>query len=128
MKLLLDTHVFLWWMSAPNKLRSNILEMLEQSSNEVFLSPASSWESAIKESMGKLTLPSEPRRYVLSRMIEYSITALPIEHEHTLKTRELPLIHKDPFDRLLIAQALCENLPLITDDILIKQYQVSTLW
>jgi PIN domain nuclease of toxin-antitoxin system len=94
----------------------------------VYLSAASSWEIAIKVGLGKLKLPQPPARYVPSRLAEQGMTALPVEHAHALRVADLPPLHPDPFDRLLVAQAQIERMTLMTADSLILAYDVETLW
>lgn len=128
MKYLLDTHTFLWWMSAPNKLSDKVLSLLNNQENEIYLSPASTWEIVIKCQVQKLTLPMQPEKYIPSRLSLYNILELPITHLHTLEMKKLPLIHKDPFDRLLISQSKIEKMPLMTKDTKIKQYKGKFIW
>ena len=126
MDLLLDTHVFLWLLSEPERL-GNALGSLEDPTNELFLSAASSWEIAIKTQLGILELPAEPRRYVPERMRAIGASPLPIEHNHALAVSELPPLHRDPFDRLLVAQARDLRLRIVTADTQIARYDVETL-
>jgi PIN domain nuclease of toxin-antitoxin system len=126
MRLLLDTHVFLWLLSEPERLGSR-LELFEDQTNDLLLSAASSWEIAIKTSLGRLHLPDEARRYVPDRMRMIGAEPLPVEHSHALAVGELPPLHRDPFDRLLIAQARDLRLRLVTADTQITRYDVETL-
>jgi PIN domain nuclease of toxin-antitoxin system len=123
-KFLLDTHVWLWLQSSPERLAADLLDRLADENNDMFLSAASSWEIAIKHSLGKLALPEAPHLYVPDRMRRSGTTSLPIEHAHALTVAELPLLHRDPFDRLLIAQAKCQNLVLVTADPEVAKYDV----
>jgi PIN domain nuclease of toxin-antitoxin system len=125
-QLLLDTHVFLWLLAEPERLGSH-LGAVEDPGNELFLSAASSWEIAIKSQLGRLHLPDEPRRYVLDRMRLIGVEPLPIEHTQALAVAELPWLHRDPFDRLLVAQARDLQLHLVTSDPQIARYDVETL-
>jgi PIN domain nuclease of toxin-antitoxin system len=128
MKLLLDTHTFLWWNMDSPQLSLRAKEMIASSKTEVYLSAASTWEIAIKCQKGKLILPESPDKYVISRLSYYGFVPLPVHISHTLKTYTLPMIHADPFDRLLIAQAELENLSIVTVDEFIPQYGVNVIW
>jgi PIN domain nuclease of toxin-antitoxin system len=125
-QLLLDTHVFLWLLAEPEQIGEN-LATLEDPAHDLFLSAASSWEIAIKVQLGRLTLPVEPRRYVPDRMRAIGVRALPIEHMHALAVSELPPLHRDPFDRLLVTQARLLELRIVTSDAQIMRYEVDTL-
>ncbi|HUC15700.1 MAG TPA: type II toxin-antitoxin system VapC family toxin [Acidimicrobiales bacterium] len=126
MRLLLDTHVFLWLLTEPERLGKHVAS-LEDLSNELFLSAASSWEIAIKVQLGRLDLPDEPKRYVPDRMRAIGAGPVPVEHNHALAVSELPLLHRDPFDRLLVAQARDLRLRIVTADAQITRYEVETL-
>ena len=126
MRLLLDTHVFLWLLAEPERLGKE-LGSLEDPVNELFLSAASSWEIAIKSQLGRLDLPEDPRRYVPDRMRAIGADPLPIEHNHALAVGDLPLLHRDPFDRLLVAQARDLRMRIVTADGRIARYDVDTL-
>ena len=104
MRLLLDTHVFLWLQADPERLGHH-LGILENPANELLLSAASSWEIAIKVQLGRLSLPEDPRRYVPDRLKAIGGRAIAIEHAHALAVSALPPLHRDPFDRLLVALA-----------------------
>ncbi len=125
--ILLDTHVFLWLQSAPDRLTST-LPLFADRDTTLLLSAASSWEIAVKWELGKLMLPEAPESYVPDRMRRDSIDALPILHSHALAVGKLPGHHRDPFDRLLIAQALIERVPLATGDPAMRSYDVELLW
>jgi len=115
-KFLVDTHCWLWLQASPERLLSDVLALLENPLNDLLLSAASSWEIAIKYGLGKLPLPEPPSRYVPRRMAMSGTRGLAVEHAHTLRVAELPLHHRDPFDRLLVAQAQIEKLILVTVD------------
>jgi PIN domain nuclease of toxin-antitoxin system len=128
MKLLLDTQCWLWMQASPDRLADEAREMLADGGVELALSAASSWEIAIKYALGKLLLPEPPGRYVPRRLRDDGIEPLAVTHIHALRVAELPQLHRDPFDRLLIAQAQCERLPLLTADRLLAGYEVETIW
>jgi PIN domain nuclease of toxin-antitoxin system len=128
MRALLDTHTFLWWNTDDPKLSAQAREFIADSSNEIYLSAASAWEMAIKYSKGRLVLPVEPDHYVADRMAHYRFLPLPVQLSHALQVTHLPAIHQDPFDRLLIAQAQIEGLPLLTGDEEIARYKVNCIW
>ncbi len=124
MKILLDTHVFLWAKAQLHLLSAETLAMLADPGNAVFLSTASVWEIAIKHALGNLTLPSAPNRYIPLRMSESGIFALTILNEHALRAGSLPRHHGDPFDRLLVAQAQIEHMTIVSEDPKLRHYDV----
>ncbi len=126
MRLLLDTHVFLWLLAEPERLGDRI-DSLQDPGNQLFLSAASSWEIAIKVQIGRLELPDDPKRYVPDRMRAIGAEPLPVQHTHALAVAELPPIHRDPFDRLLVAQARNQRLRIVTADAQITRYEVDAL-
>ena len=126
MRYLLDTHVFLWLASEPRRLGSD-LAVLEDTLNELSLSAVSAWEIAIKHDLGRLPLPESPERFVPSRMAAFSVRAQPMLHEHALAVSHLPRLHRDPFDRLLVAQAVALELTIVTTDRVLARYPVATL-
>ena len=128
MRALLDTHAFLWWNTNDQKLSSVARSVIADERNELFLSVASAWEIAIKAARGSLVLPDPPKQYVPSRLRLHGIHALPIQLSHALRVYELPMIHRDPFDRLLIAQSQIEAMPILTTDPEIARYNVDIIW
>ena len=127
MRLLLDTHVWLWTLVSPSRLSPQALDRLGDPDNELYLSAASTWEMAIKYGLGKLSLPEPPRQFVPQRLDRDGVIALPVEHAHTLAVAELPPHHDDPFDRLLIAQAQLERMTLVSADPFVARYEVDLL-
>jgi PIN domain nuclease of toxin-antitoxin system len=115
-------------ISAPGKLSGTVKNILESKENEIFLSAVSGWEIAIKYQIGKLRLAENPDVYIPRKAEENSLELLPIEMNHAVNVSNLPDIHNDPFDRLLISQSQLENLPLITNDEKIKRYSINTIW
>lgn len=127
MNVLVDTHVWIWSLADPGRLSPESRSLLSSSRNVVYLSAASAWELAIKAALGKIELPEPVETYVPTRMARQGITALPITHTHALRVSTLPPHHRDPFDRLLIAQALVERLPILTADVAFDRYDVEVI-
>ena len=127
--LLLDTHTFLWWTFEPERLPSGVLSALEDQNTRIVFSTVSSWEAQIKIGLGKLVL-QEPLQSIVEReLVQNNWEVLPVHLHHTWKLKELPPLHKDPFDRFLVAQALSEYLVLVTKDPLVTMYAgLKTLW
>jgi PIN domain nuclease of toxin-antitoxin system len=125
-RILLDTHVFLWLHTEPERIGEH-LPLLEDQRNELLLSAVSSWEIAIKHGLGRLSLPEPPERYVPERLRLMGAKPVAIEHSHALAVARLPRLHSDPFDRLLVAQAGLLDAPILTADPQIAQYPVRTL-
>ena len=122
-RLLLDTHALLWWLQGDERLGSMMVDQVADPNNQVFVSAASTWEISIKRALGKLTAPED-----MSSVIEKNgFLELPITLFHGDQAGALPDIHKDPFDRMLIAQAQAEGLVLVTHDLTIKKYGIRTL-
>jgi len=128
MKFLLDTHCWLWLFTEPDKLRADVIDMIVDKSNDVYVSAATAWEIVIKHALGKLSLPIAPADYVPQRMAAFGHISLAIEQRHTLRVAELPPHHKDPFDRILIAQAQLEGVHFITADRALAAYDVPIFW
>jgi PIN domain nuclease of toxin-antitoxin system len=124
--LLLDTHIFLWLQTDPERLGDH-LPIVADVRTQLLLSAVSSWEIAIKYQLGKLPLPDSPERYVPDRMRAIRVQALAIEHPHALAVATLPPLHRDPFDRLLVAQATLLGLTIVTADPAVAQYPIPTL-
>lgn len=116
MKLLLDTHIFLWYISGNSKLNQSWKVQIQDPANEVYLSVASVWETTIKYQMGKLPLPAAADRYLPEQRIRHQIESLLIDEETIAQLSTLPSLHRDPFDRILISQALQHDLTLVTVD------------
>jgi PIN domain nuclease of toxin-antitoxin system len=127
MKLLLDTHVFIWWADHPEKLSAAALSALEDEANELLLSVASVWEMQIKIQLGKLKLSLPLKELIKNQQDTNALTVSPVTLTHVLALDALPFHHKDPFDRLLIAQSIEEGLTLVTADSQFSNYSVSLL-
>lgn len=126
MRLLLDTNVLLWAKMRPSRLGRH-LAALEDPANELFVSAVTAWEIAIKCALGKLALPEPPERYVPDRVRATGASPLPIEQSHALAVARLPNLHRDPFDRMLVAQADCLGLTIMTGDPKLDAYPVDTI-
>ena len=128
MKLLLDTHVFIWWACEPDKLSQKVLGLCEDAENSLILSVASVWEMQIKMQLGKMKLHLPIKELIENQQEANNLEVLQIQFNHVMGIDGLPAIHNDPFDRLLIAQTNTENLTLISKDKKIAEYPVESLW
>ena len=128
MKLLLDTHVFIWWASEPERLSEKVLNLCQDSKNTLLLSVASAWEMQIKMQLGKLKPRLPLQDLIESQQQTNNLQILPIELGHVLELHNLPTHHNDPFDRLLIAQANVEDAFLVSKDKAFSGYPVKLLW
>lgn len=128
MKFLLDTHVFLWWITDSPLITEKVRELMTEGSSELYWSSVSSWEVAIKYANGKLPLPEKPELFIPFELNTNRITSLSIKDDHSFLAGRLPVHHRDPFDRMLIAQSISEKMPLITGDQVISKYEVETIW
>ena len=128
MKLLLDTHCWLWWLFEPEKLSPTATQTILDSKNELWLSVASIWEIGIKFKIGKLNLPLSPEILIPQQMQRDDISALSITPAHALQASNLTLHHRDPFDRMLIAQSQLETMSILTNDNAFNSYPVLILW
>lgn len=127
MKLQLDTHIFLWYITADLRLPTHFLDAIREPKNQVFLSVASLWEVIIKYNLGKLPLPQSPELYIPTERRRHLIKSLSIHENATKDLINLPHLHRDPFDRMLICQALANNLTMVTVDTQIQNYSVPYL-
>jgi PIN domain nuclease of toxin-antitoxin system len=124
-KLLLDTCTFLWIVAGAPELSPHARDLFEAADNEAYLSAASAWEIAVKHGLGRLPLPEPPDRFVREA---HGIAALPIDEESALHVSRLPALHRDPFDRMLVSQAIVHGLTILTPDDLVTQYPGRTTW
>ena len=124
MKILLDTHIFLWYITANKKLSNKHLKYITDIKNEIFLSAASVWECCIKQQLGKLEFPYEASEYLSEKRILHNINSITIDEESIKHLIKLPKIHKDPFDRIIICQTMEHKMKLITIDKNIKKYKL----
>jgi PIN domain nuclease of toxin-antitoxin system len=127
-RLLLDTHSFLWFINGSPQISTNARTLIEDTSNQPLLSAASLWEMAIKLSLGKLSLAQPFEVLIPQQMRLNGIKLLGIEIEHTAAVSKLPFHHRDPFDRLLIAQAMVEQIPIVSADTAFDTYSIKRLW
>ncbi len=128
MKLLLDTQCWLWWFAQPERLNEEAIAHIADETNALWLSVASIWEMGIKVAIGKLPLPEPIDSYIPSRMVLLNMRSLEITASHALQASMLPLHHRDPFDRMLVAQAQMEDMMLVSADPMFRLYNVSMLW
>jgi PIN domain nuclease of toxin-antitoxin system len=128
MKILLDTCAFLWIISDAPELSESARMLFVDPANEIYLSAVSAWEIAVKNALGRLPLPEPPERFIPARRKQHGIDTLPLEEEAALHLIRLPPYHQDPFDRMLICQAVVHSMVILTPDELILQYPVRTTW
>lgn len=128
MRLLLDTHAFLWWIGDDPRLSEHAAALIGDGANEVFFSAASGWELVIKNALGRIEFPSSLQRFIPEQLEQNGFQVLPVHLGHALKVLELPALHGDPFDRMLIAQTMVEEVELLSADDEIRRYPVSVSW
>lgn len=128
MRLLVDTSTFLWIIGGARELSAPARQAFEDPANDALLSAASAWEIAVKHRLGRLPLPAPPDTFVPAQRIAHGLDPLPIDEEAALQVAKLPDLHRDPFDRMLVAQAIVGGLVLLTPDDHIRAYPVRTLW
>jgi PIN domain nuclease of toxin-antitoxin system len=124
MKLLLDTHVWLWWQMHPERLNDEARDKIASPESEVFFSAVSTWEMAIKIAAGKLQLPVPMDELIPESLLRDDFGSLPLQQHHCFELARLPMHHRDPFDRMLVAQARAEQLTLVTADRQLARYEV----
>jgi len=127
MRILLDTHIFLWFISGDAKLPQQVQEAIRDRANQVFLSPVSLWEAIVKHALGKLPLPEAPEKYLPLQRERHAVATLPLDENSVCRLSLLPALHRDPFDRMLVCQALEHGLTLATVDSVIRAYPVGLL-
>ncbi len=128
MKVLLDTYTFLWWITDNSNLSENSRNIIKNPENVIFFSAASAWEISIKAGLGRLDLKESPDKLIPDELSKNTFSILPIKLRHALKVYSLPNFHKDPFDRLLIAQSIIEEMPILSKDDKIKEYSIKIIW
>jgi len=127
-KLLLDTHALLWFLLNDPRLSDNARRLVSDTRNDLLISPASYWEIAIKISLGKYTLTQDFESFMQEQVAKNDLRILPITIKHAAVLAKLPFHHRDPFDRLLVAQAICEQIPLVSGDVVFDKYSVARTW
>jgi PIN domain nuclease of toxin-antitoxin system len=128
MRILLDTHTFLWFITADPRLSSPAQQALAAGSNQLYMSLASVWEIAIKVGIGRLPIPAPLESFIPEQLRLNRIELLPITMEHTFQVAHLPLHHRDPFDRIIIAQSIRESMPLVSADEAFDAYPIQRIW
>ncbi len=128
MRLLLDTHAFLWWVADASQLSKRAGTLISNERNEVFFSAASAWEIVIKARFGRVVLPERVDRFIRRQLEVNDFQGLPIRVEHAWRLQSLQDHHRDPFDRMLVAQALEDGLIILSADPLVRRYQVRVVW
>ena len=128
MRILLDTHAFLWWITDHPKLSDQARNVITNTENEIYLSAASCWEIVIQAKLGRLELPEKLHIFIPEQLHINHFLSLPILISHALAVYQLPKLHNDPFDRILIAQARADKLSILTTDSLISKYGVDVIW
>ena len=127
MKILLDTHIFLWFISGDSRLSTDVRDIIRDLDNEIYLSVVSVWESIVKYQLGKLPLPEAPETYLPKQRNLHQIASLALDETSVAQLARLPPLHRDPFDRMLICQAVQSGLIIATVDPAVRAYSVSTI-
>lgn len=127
MRVLIDTHVWLWMWGEPEKIRNDARDVLEDSGTELVVSAASAWEISVKAAAGRLRLPVPPAAWLSDPRHRRDVSELPITFDHAARAGGLPEHHRDPFDRILAAQAMVEGLPLVTADPKLTSYEIEVI-
>jgi PIN domain nuclease of toxin-antitoxin system len=128
MRLLLDTCTFLWIAAGSKELSTQARTLFADPGNEVFLSSASVWEIVVKNRLGKLPLPDSAEKFIAGNRQAHAVAPLPIDEESVLHLSRLPDFHRDPFDRMLVCQAIAHALTVLTPDELVRRYPIRTMW
>ena len=126
-KYLLDTNILLWMANAPERLKPKVFDLLQEEQNEIYVSVASTWEITIKSSLGKLKLPIESERFIPSIIDKLKLKVLNIELDHSMFVSRFEKHHQDPFDHMLVAQAIFEEMPIITSDAKLSKYAAKVI-
>lgn len=128
MKALLDTHTFLWWVINSPNVSQQVYDIIKNKNNKLYFSAVSGWEIAIKAQLGRLQVPEKLELFISEQISINAFQTLPVLMSHALHIYKLPNLHRDPFDRMLVAQACVENLSILTSDPMIAQYKVKVIW
>jgi PIN domain nuclease of toxin-antitoxin system len=127
MRILLDTHIFLWFITGDSQLSTDIRDVVRNPNHEVYLSAISVWEAIVKYQLGKLPLPEHPATYLPKQRDSHQISSLALDESSVIQLAKLPTLHRDPFDRMLICQALQNGLTIATVDRAVRAYSVSVI-
>jgi PIN domain nuclease of toxin-antitoxin system len=127
-KLLLDTHAFLWWITDDDRLSQRAGDLIADGANDVYFSAASAWEIAIKTGLGRIRLPGNAGTFTPDQLERNAFQALPVHVAHAVAVIGLPNVHRDPFDRMLVAQAMTEGLTIVSGDQDLSRYPVPVVW
>ncbi len=128
MRLLLDTHTFLWWIADDPRLSPRASALISDGANQVHLSAASAWEIVVKSDLGRVEVPEPVDRFLTVQLEANAFLPLPIHMRHALGLAALPDVHRDPFDRILVAQAIAEDLTIVSGDRMLQRYPVTLEW
>jgi PIN domain nuclease of toxin-antitoxin system len=128
MNALLDTHAFLWWIADDRRLSETARGFIADGTNVIYFSVVSAWEIVVKAAAGRIELPEDTPKFVPHHVTQNGFAVLPIRLSHALGVTDLPPVHRDPFDRLLVAQAQAEGLAILTGDAQIEKYRVDVIW
>lgn len=128
MRLLLDTHAFLWWIRDDPRLSPRSAALIADGANQVHVSAASVWEIVVKAGLGRVEVPEPVDRFLVAQLQANAFLPLPIHFRHALGLAALPDVHRDPFDRILVAQAIAEDLTLVSGDRILRDYPVAVEW
>jgi PIN domain nuclease of toxin-antitoxin system len=127
-RLLLDTHALLWWIADDERLSPRAAALIADGRNEVLVSAASAWEIGVKSGLGRVAVPTPVDRFFVAQLEANAFVPLPIQMRHALGLEALPDVHRDPFDRILVAQAVAEELTLVSRDAVLRRYPVAIEW
>ncbi|MGH2530639.1 MAG: type II toxin-antitoxin system VapC family toxin [Actinomycetota bacterium] len=128
MRLLLDTHAFLWWIGDDPRLSPRAAALVADGANEVHVSAASAWEIVVKTSLGRVEVPEPVDRFLVAQLEANAFLPLPIHMRHAFGLAALPDVHRDPFDRILVAQAVADDLTLVSGDRILQRYPITVEW
>lgn len=128
MRYLLDTHAFLWMAADPSKLSGKVRELVLTEDNALYLNAASGWEIALLQQIKRVELPDEPQRFIPQALQRLKVIPLPIGFPVAISAAMLPFLHRDPFDRIIIAEAIKEKMTVLTKDEMFKKYEIEVVW
>ncbi len=128
MRVLLDTHVLLWWLQDDPRISARVRDLIADDESDVLVSVATIWEIAIKAGLGQLELPSDLQGFLRQELTDNAFSCLSVTFEHAVGVRDLPQPHRDPFDRILVVQSRLEDVPLVSHDARLTAYDVELLW